>query len=61
MVAFRLYEFYGIISIITVPYIVYTLKSRLLSLSIVIAYSLFIMFIKPAHKQSFEPYKLFDF
>lgn len=45
VIAFRLYEFFGIVNVITVTYIIYTLRNKYLGYFIIIIYSLLLLIL----------------
>lgn len=61
MVAFRLYEFFGIISIITVPFVVHTFRIKIFSYCVVFFYALGVMAINLHVSELLKPYSLYKF
>jgi len=59
MVAFRLYEFFGIINVITVPFVIYTFKNKIIGYSIIFIYALLIMAINLHVNDLLKPYGFF--
>lgn len=59
MVAFRLYEFFGIISIVTVPFIVHTLRIKIFSYCLVFFYAIGIMAINLHVSDLLRPYTFY--
>jgi hypothetical protein len=61
MIAFRLNEFFGIINVVSAPLIVYTFRSKLISYSLVVMYSLLILIINLHVVELLQPYSFFKF
>ena len=59
MVAYRVSEFFGIVSIITVPMVVYTFRSRLVGYTITFVYSFLILVLNLQYAELMKPYQLF--
>lgn len=57
-IAFRMYEFFGIVSIVTIPFIFYTIKEKWVSIIVVLAYSFIMLSLNIYIVKLLEPYKL---
>lgn len=61
VIAFRVSEFYGIVTILTMPLLVYTFKQRIIGYSAVVGYALFILFNFVVLQKLVGPYELIFF
>ena len=61
VIAFRVSEFYGAVSILTTPFIVYTFRQKLYGYIAVVTYSLFLLTVTVVVAKLVEPYKLVFF
>lgn len=60
-VAYRISEFYGVVSIFTIPFLVYTFKQKMYGYIAVVSYSLFMLILTVIAAKLVGPYKLIFF